>query len=66
MAQEYNDFNDVQTQTGTFQSSSGGQVRMDNSQAYHCMNTSGQGAETSTPTPPPGGGWHPAQRVPSR
>ncbi|HEX4080757.1 MAG TPA: hypothetical protein VHX61_17995 [Rhizomicrobium sp.] len=65
MAQEYNDFNDVQTQTGTFQSSSGAQVRMDNTQTYHWMNTGGQGAETSTPTPPPGTGWQPVQQVPS-
>jgi len=65
MAQEYNDFNDVQTQTGTFESLSGAQVRMDNTQAYHWMNTAGQGAQTSTPAPPPGGGWQPAQQVPS-
>lgn len=65
MAQEYNDFNDVQTQSGTFQNASGARVRMDNTQAYHWMNTAGQGAETSTPNPPAGAGWQPVQQVPS-
>ncbi|HEY6578759.1 MAG TPA: hypothetical protein VIY09_05515 [Rhizomicrobium sp.] len=65
MAQEYNDFNDVQTQTGTFQSSSGAQVRMDNSQTWHWERVGGQTAETSSPTPPPGIGWQQMQQVPS-
>jgi hypothetical protein len=65
MAQEYNDFNDVQTQTGTFQGSSGALYRMDNSQSYHWERTGGQTAETSSPTPPPGGGWQQMQQVPS-
>ncbi|MGH6877301.1 MAG: hypothetical protein ACREHV_07980 [Rhizomicrobium sp.] len=65
MAQEYNDFNDVQTQTGTFQDSSGTQYRMDNTQSYHWSRPGGATAETSTPTPPPGTGWQQMQQVPS-
>jgi hypothetical protein len=65
MAQEYNDFNDVQTQTGTFQSPSGGLYRMDNSQSYHWERTGGVTAETSSPMPPPGTGWQLMQQVPS-
>jgi hypothetical protein len=63
MTQEYNAFNEVQTQTGTFADASGHRYSMSNTQPYHWVGPDGKTAETASPTPPPGGGWTQLQQV---
>lgn len=58
MRDEYNNFHDVQTQTGTFVATDGTRYNnVSNTQSYHWVGTGGRTAETSTPNPPPGTGW---------
>jgi hypothetical protein len=67
MRQEYNDFNNVQTQTGTFVDSSGHIYNnVQNTQNYHWVAPGGKTAETSGPTPPPGSGWTQLKQVPTQ
>jgi hypothetical protein len=62
MAQEYNAFNEVQTQTGTFADTSGNRYTLSNTQSYHWIGPGGKTAETASPTPP-GPGWTQLQQV---
>ena len=67
MRQEYNDFHDIQTQTGTFRDGAGhlyGGVA--NTQNYHWVAPDGRTAETSGPNPPAGAGWKPIHQVPEQ
>ena len=65
MRQEYNAFNNVQTQTGTFVDSSGHRyTNVPNTQNYHWVGPGGKVVETNSPTPPPGTGWTPLNPVP--
>jgi hypothetical protein len=66
MTQEYNAFSEVQTQTGTFVDTSGHRYVLTNTQNYHWVSTGGKTAETSSPTPPPGGGWTQLKQVPAQ
>jgi hypothetical protein len=67
MRGEYNAFNNVQTQTGTFVDPAGHQYsNVQNTQNYHWISTGGKIAETSGPTPPPGTGWTQLRQVPTK
>ncbi|HEY1755519.1 MAG TPA: hypothetical protein VGG72_08995 [Bryobacteraceae bacterium] len=67
MRGEYNAFNNVQTQTGTFVDPAGHQYsNVQNTQNYHWISTGGKIAETSGPTPPPGTGWTQLRQVPAK
>jgi hypothetical protein len=67
MRQEYNDFQDVQTQTGTFRDAEGHvYTNVQNTKPYHWSNPGGQTTETSSPTPPPGTGWTLDEQTPTR
>jgi predicted lactoylglutathione lyase len=63
MRDEYNRFDETLTQTGTFRDSSGNVYHLQNTQNYHWLGVGGQTAETSTATPPPGGGWTLLQQI---
>lgn len=64
MTQQYNAFSEVQTQTGTFVDGGGHRYVLPNTQSYHWVGPGGKTAETSSPTPPAGGGWTQLKQVP--
>ena len=64
MRGEYNAFNEVQTQTGSFSDGSHVYTNVQNTQTHHWKSSSGEIRETNSPTPPPGGGWTRLKQVP--
>jgi len=65
MTQQYNAFNEVQTQTGTFVDTSGHRYTLSNTQPYHWIGPGGKTLETASPNPP-GAGWTQLQQVPPK
>lgn len=66
MNRQFNNFNSMLTQTGTFTDGSGAIYRnVPNTQSYHWRGSDGRIVETPGPNPPPGSGWTPLRPVPN-